>query len=88
MLELPCLYFVSILLGTPPNLTYPLTVRILSIIFIVLPNLVEIILVQLADETREVAVLEVLGEDGFREFLVLFLESAIAPACDPSLPYN
>lgn len=88
MLELPRLYLISILLGTLPNLTYPLTIRILSIIFIVLPNLVEIVLVQLADETREVAVLEVLGEDRFCEFLVLFQESAIALACDPSLPNN
>ncbi len=36
-----------------------------------MPDLVEVILVQLADETGEVAVFEMLGQDGFGESLIL-----------------
>jgi len=51
--------------------TYTDTISDWPIPLIVLPDLVEVILVQLADETCKVGVFEVFGEDGFREFLVL-----------------
>lgn len=38
---------------------------------IVLANFVEIVLVELANKTGKIAVLEVLGQDGFCEFLAL-----------------
>lgn len=40
-------------------------------ILVVLSDFVEVIFVQLPDETGEVAMLEMLGKDRFREFLVL-----------------
>jgi hypothetical protein len=41
--------------------TYPSAVWRLAVLLIVVPDFVEVILVQLSDKTREVAVLEVLG---------------------------
>ena len=46
-------------------------VRRLPCFFIVLAHFVKIVLVELADETGEVAVFEVFGEDGFGEFFAL-----------------
>lgn len=43
----------------------------LSILLVVLSNFVEIVLVQLSDETGEIAVLEMPGQDGFGEFFAL-----------------
>ena len=40
-------------------------------VLVALSHLVEIILVELADEAREIAVLEMLGEDGLGELLIL-----------------
>lgn len=40
---------------------YPWTIRRLPALLIVVPDLVEVILVQLADETGEVAVFEMFG---------------------------
>ena len=50
---------------------YPWTIGRLPTLLIVVPDLVEVILVQLADETSEVAVFEMLGQDGFGESLIL-----------------
>jgi hypothetical protein len=47
------------------------SVRRRRIVFVVLSDLVEVILVQLTDETCKVAVLEVLGQNGLGELLVL-----------------
>jgi hypothetical protein len=44
-----------------------------SIVFVVLSDLVEVILVQLSDEASKIAMLEVFGEDQLGEFLVLHL---------------
>lgn len=56
--------------GFGPN-TYILTVRRLSILLVILANLVEIVLVELAHKTGKVAMLEVFRQDGFGEFLAL-----------------
>lgn len=47
----------------PVNLkgTYPSAIRRLPVFLIVVPHFVEVVLVQLADEASEVAVLEVFG---------------------------
>lgn len=50
---------------------YILPIRRLSILLVVLADLVEIVLVELAHKTGEVAVLEMLGQDGLGEFLAL-----------------
>lgn len=42
-----------------------------SAIFIVLPDLVEVVLVELTDEAGKVAVLEVFREDGLGKLFVL-----------------
>jgi hypothetical protein len=44
-----------------------------SIVFVILSDLVEVILVQLSDEASKIAMLEVFGEDQLGEFLVLHL---------------
>lgn len=46
-------------------------VRRLPCFFIVLAHFVEVVLVELADETGKVAVFEVFGENGFGEFFAL-----------------
>jgi len=58
------------------GLTYPRPVWRLPIVFVVVPHFVEIILVQLSDETGKVAVLEVLGEYVLSELLILFPQLA------------
>jgi hypothetical protein len=81
MLELPSLVTVS--LGrniwqdssrmVDARKTYPRTVRRLSIFFIVVPHFVEVVLVELSNETRKVAVFEMLGKDMLCELLILSL---------------
>ena len=44
----------------------------LTSFFIVVPNFMEIILVQLSDEARKIAMLEMFRENGLGELLVLF----------------
>ena len=51
--------------------TYSGAIRGLPIFFVVVPDFVKIVLVQLADKAGEVAVLEMLGEDVFGKLLVL-----------------
>lgn len=51
--------------------TYILTIWRLTILFIILANLVEIVFVELAHKTGKVAMLEVFRQDGFGEFLAL-----------------
>jgi hypothetical protein len=53
--------------------TYSGPIRRLAIFFVVVPDFVEIVLVQLADKAGEIAVFEVLREYVFCEFLVLCL---------------
>ena len=43
----------------------------MTILLVVVSHFVEVILVQLTDKTGEVAVLEMLGENVFRELFVL-----------------
>jgi hypothetical protein len=50
---------------------YPRTVWRLAVLFIVVSNFVEVVLVQLTNEAGKVAVLEMFGQDVFCEFLVL-----------------
>jgi hypothetical protein len=51
--------------------TYPSAIWRLTIILIIMPHFMEIVFVQLSNETREVAVLEVFGQNVLCEFLVL-----------------
>lgn len=46
-------------------------VRRCASFFIVLPHFVEVVFIQLPHEARKIAVFEMLGKDGFCEFLVL-----------------
>ena len=55
----------------PDMLTYPGPIRRLAVLFIVVPHFVEVVLVQLSDETRKVAVFEMLGQDVLSELFVL-----------------
>jgi hypothetical protein len=79
MLEFPSLSIVSLGgCGRSRSLscrasveTYPRPVRRLPVFFIVVSDFVEIVLVQLPDETRKVAVFEVLGQYMFGKLLVL-----------------
>lgn len=73
MLEFPGLILVSDAAGQDGGLrsSYPWAVRRLSCIFIVVAHFVEIVLVQLADKACEVAVFEMLRQDGLGEPLVL-----------------
>ena len=64
---------------------YPDTVRRSAALLIIVSHFVEVVLVQLAHEAGEVAVLEVLRQDVFREFLVLRASSANAPFMSGSL---
>ena len=59
---------------------YPDAVRRSTAFLVVVSHFVEVVLVQLADETGEVAVLEVFRQDVFGEFLVLRARSAITPS--------
>ena len=58
---------------------YPDAVRRCAALLVVVSHFVEVVLVQLAHETGEVAVLEVLRQDVLGEFLVLRTSSANAP---------
>lgn len=73
MFKLPCLRTASVSGRAKSSLstTYAWTIRRSPTLFIVVSNFVEIILVQLPDETREIAVLKVFGQNLLREFLVL-----------------
>ena len=53
------------------NVTYSWPIRRLPILFVVMTDFVEIVFVQLADETSKVAVFEMLGKYVFCELLVL-----------------
>ena len=53
------------------SLSYTGAIRRMTALLIVVPNLVEVILVELTDETGEVAVLEVFWQDGFRKPFIL-----------------
>jgi hypothetical protein len=53
------------------SLTYPWTIWGLAILLIVLPYLVEIIFVQLANKACKVAVFEMFRKNRLREFLIL-----------------
>lgn len=59
--------------------THPQPVRRLPAFFIVVADFVKVIFVELAHETGEIAVLEVLGQDGFGKPLVLRGTSAAGP---------
>lgn len=52
-------------------MTYTWTIRRCAPVFIVMPNLVEVVFVELSHKTRKVAVLEMLWKDVFRKLLVL-----------------
>jgi hypothetical protein len=72
MLELPCLDRSQSLEGEFQNVLTdvgPIWRR--CIVFVVLSNLVEVIFVELPDETGKIAVLEMFGKNQFRELLVL-----------------
>lgn len=85
VLKLPCLEAVSfgrlvrapaLVEGAPQCATYARSIRRLPVLFIVVSHFVKVILVQLAHETREIAVLEVLGQYVLCEFFVLAFLSA------------
>jgi hypothetical protein len=57
---------------------YILSVRRLAVFLVVLADFVKIVLVKLAHETGEVAVLEMFGQDGLRELLALDLSSRVS----------
>ena len=52
--------------------THARAIRGLASLFIVMPHLVEVILIQLPDKASEIAMLEVLRKDGFGESFVLY----------------
>lgn len=58
------------------HVAYILTVWRLSILLIVLPDLVEVIFVELTYETRKVAVFKMFWQDGFGKFLALQQDKA------------
>lgn len=60
-----------------------------AVVLVVLPDLVEVIFVQLPDKARKVAVLEVFWEDQLGEFLVLPLVSVSCGGmwCQPSIAH-
>jgi hypothetical protein len=60
--------------------TYTWPVRRLSVFFIIVTDFVEIVLVQLADETGKVAMFEVFGKYVFGELLVLLTVSIYVAA--------
>lgn len=51
--------------------THPRPVRRLSILLVVVAHFVEVVLVELANKTGKVAVLEMLWQDVFGEFFIL-----------------
>jgi hypothetical protein len=69
--------------------TYPGTVWRLSVFLIVVPHFVEIVLVELSDKTRKVAVLKVLGQDvlGKLFVLVMLLATCVRPCAIASRIY-
>lgn len=72
MLELPSLSYVSS--GSAKSYGGCSNARAilrLTILLIIVSHFVKVVLVQLANETGEVAVLEVLGKDVFGELLIL-----------------
>ena len=58
--------------------TYADAVGRVTAFFVVVPYFVEVVLVELSDEASEVAVFEVLGQDGFGKLLVLEHDEAVA----------
>lgn len=58
-----------------------------GIIFIVLADLVKVVFIQLSHKAREVAVLEVLRQDQFRKFLILWQASTMSVTKSPE-PYG
>ena len=58
---------------------YPWTIRRACTLFVIVPYFMEIVLVELTDKTGEVAVLEMLRKNGFRELLILSSSSALRP---------
>lgn len=74
VLKFPCLYAIIKTLSMiflRGSVAYIGTVWGLSILLVILTNFVKIVLVQLADETREIAVLEMSWEDSLGEFFAL-----------------
>lgn len=51
--------------------THPESIRGLPAFFIIVADFVEVVFIQLAHEARKIAVLEMFGQDGFGEPLVL-----------------
>ena len=66
------------------RISYILPVWRLAIFFVILTNFVEVVFVQLAHETGEVAMLEVFGEDRLGKFLALDprVSHFFDPRCD------
>lgn len=66
---------------------YILSVRRLAVLLVILTDFVEIVFVQLAHETGEIAVFEMLGQDGLGELLALDLLSRVSQSrCDRTAP--
>lgn len=55
----------------PSACTHPRPIRRLSPVFIIMPDFVKVVFVQLAHKTCEIAMLEVLRQDVFRKLLIL-----------------
>lgn len=51
--------------------SYIRTIRRLSIFLVILANFVKVVFIQLPDETRKIAVLEMPGKNGLCEFFAL-----------------
>lgn len=64
-------YPIAFVMVMQNALTYTRAVRRSAVLLIIMPHFVEVVFVQLSHETGKVAVLEVLWEDVFGEFLVL-----------------
>lgn len=62
MSEFPCLAPIqSVSIKNKVEEAYPWSIRRLAIIFVILPHFVEVVLVQLSNETGKVAMFEMLG---------------------------
>lgn len=72
MSEFPCLARVRVCTcRDKAEKAYPWSIRRLAIVLVVLSDFVEVVLVQLSNETGKVAMFEMLGQNGFREPFVL-----------------
>ena len=81
MSKLPGLASFSLTTRFKTGFAYPRAIWGVAILFIVMPDFMEVVLVQLADKARKVAVLEMLRQNGLGEaFVLAYILSKFATA--------